>query len=91
MLEDHLTREQVEKIEEELNAENKIEAIKIFRDFTGLGLKESKDNIEDHINHLIERDPDKYGHLLSQGRSGCFAVFIIFLGSAPGLLSLIIG
>ncbi len=86
MLEDHLSREEIEKIEEELNAENKIEAIKIFRNFTGLGLKESKDNIEDHIRNLIERDPEKYGHLLSKGSTGCAGVFLIFLGSATGLL-----
>jgi len=83
MLNDHLNREQIERIEEELNAENKIEAIKIFRDFTGQGLKESKDSIEGHIKDLIERDPEKYSHLLSQGRSGCFAILILFFSSVP--------
>ena len=89
MLEDHLNREQIERIEEELNAENKIEAIKIFRDFTGQGLKESKDNIENHIKNLIERDPEKFGHLLSQGRSGCLGIVALFLSSVPVIFLLI--
>jgi len=83
MLEDHLSREQIERIEEELNAENKIDAIKIFREYTGVGLKESKDNIEDHIRNLIERDPEKYGHLLSRGASGCFGIIILFFTAIP--------
>ena len=83
MLEENLNKEQIERIEEELNAENKIEAIKIFRDFTGQGLKESKENIEGHIKDLIKIDPEKYSHLLSQGRSGCFAILILFFSSVP--------
>ncbi len=89
MLEDHLNEEQIDRVEEELNAENKIEAIKIFRDFTGLGLKESKDNIEGHIKDLIERDPEKYGHLLSKGSTGCFAILIFFFSSIPVIFLLL--
>ncbi len=83
MLEEHLNREQIERIDEELNAENKIEAIKIFRDLTGMGLKESKSYVEDHIKDLIERDPEKYGHLLSGGNTGCFAILLLLFGIIP--------
>ena len=86
MLEDHLDREQIENIEKEIFAENKIQAIKICREYTGWGLKESKNYVEKHINDLIEKDSEKYGHLLKQGRSGCFATIKIFICSAAGII-----
>jgi len=82
MIEDHLSSEQIEKIEEELNAENKIEAVKQVRELTGLGLKESKDLVDSHIQRLLERDPEKYGHLMSRGSSGCFGVLVLIIGPA---------
>ena len=87
---DELTKEQIENIEEEIFAENKIQAIRLCREYTGWGLKESKDFVENRIRDLLETDPEKYGHLLSQGRSGCFAVFILLIGSTAGLFSLIL-
>ena len=82
MINDHLTGEQMEKIEDALNAENKIGAIQLFREYTGMGLKESKEAVEDHIKRLIERDPEKYGHLLSAGSTGCFGILGVILSSA---------
>lgn len=80
MIEDHLNREQIEKIEEELNAENKIQAVKQVREFTGFGLKESKDLVDSHIKRLLEKDPEKYGHLMSRGTSGCFGLLLLVFG-----------
>ena len=34
-----------------LNAGNKLEAIRIIREKTGMGLKDSKDRVEDYIDH----------------------------------------
>lgn len=82
MIEDHLSSEQVESIEEELNAENKIQAVKQVREFTGLGLKESKDLVDKHIKRLLERDPEKYGHLMSRGSTGCFGALLLLFGPA---------
>lgn len=76
---DRLTDEQIEKIMDELGAENKIGAIKLYREFTGVGLKESKGFIDDHISGLIERDPEKYGHLASAGGKGCASIAAVFL------------
>ena len=83
MMDGHLTSDQIENIEEEIFAENKIQAIKICREYTGWGLKESKNYVEKHINDLIEKDSEKYGHLLKQWRSGCFAILILFFSSVP--------
>ncbi|MCK4890293.1 MAG: ribosomal protein L7/L12 [Candidatus Aminicenantes bacterium] len=84
---DQLSREQIEKIEEELFAENKIEAIKICRDYTGWGLKESKNFVERHIKGLIEKDSEKYGHLLSTGGRGCSSVAVFLIGLSIGIFS----
>ena len=84
-----LTREQIERIEEELFAENKIEAIKICRNFTGWGLKESKNFVDNHIKDLIERDSEKYGHLLTQGGRGCSSAAVFLVGLSIGIFYLI--
>ena len=90
MIEDHLSGEQIQKIEEELNAENKIRAVQQVREFTGLGLKESKDLVDEHIQRLMERDPEKYGHLVSRGSSGCFGVLFLMIAPAALALTLIL-
>ena len=52
---------------------NLIEAIKIVRDRTGLGLKESKELVERHAN-AVENEPapetDEWNRLLSGGAQG---------------------
>jgi ribosomal L7/L12-like protein len=53
---------------------NKIEAIKIYREATGLGLKESKDAVE-----LIESELRGSGQLPAKTKSGCFALLILIL------------
>jgi hypothetical protein len=58
-----LTPKQVAQIEAALAAGWKIEAIKIYREATGKGLREAKDAIEALIPELIERDPQKYSKL----------------------------
>ncbi|MEN8221658.1 MAG: ribosomal protein L7/L12 [Acidobacteriota bacterium] len=73
---DYLTSDQTEKIREELESQNKIQAIKMCREFTGWGLKESKDYVDKMVDEMIERDPEKYGHL-SSARSGCFGLIAI--------------
>ncbi len=86
---DELRTEQMDRIMEELGAENKIGAIKLYREFTGVGLKESKEFIENHINELIERDPEKYGHLAAAGGRGCASAAVLFIGLSIGMFYLI--
>ena len=62
----------------------KIEAIKLYREFTGMGLKESKDDIEKLEASLRERFPDKFA-AAPQGK-GCFGAAAVFC-VATALLS----
>ena len=89
MTEKDLTQEQIAGIKEEIEAENKIEAIKMCREYSGWGLKESKDYVERYIKELIERDPEKYSYLLSSGSSGCFAVIFLMVISTATIVFLV--
>ena len=60
---------------------NKIEAIKIYREATGLGLKESKDAVE-----LIESELRGSGQLPPKTKSGCFALLGLLLMFFYGVL-----
>ncbi len=71
------TTEQLDKMRKALAAGRKIEAIKIYRSATGLGLKESKQFVDSLIVKLLEQEPVKYDKLAQSG-SGCMSV--VFLG-----------
>lgn len=71
--------EQIESIANALAAGRKIEAIKIYREATGLGLKEAKNFIDALIPKLIEQDPVKYGALTTPQGAGCASVIITVL------------
>jgi hypothetical protein len=60
---------------------NKIEAIKIYREATGLGLKESKDAVE-----FIESELRGNGQLPPKTKSGCFALLSLLLIVIYGVL-----
>ena len=60
----------VERITRALAANQKIEAIKIYREVRGSDLREAKDFIEELIPQLIEKDPERYSDL-KQGQAGC--------------------
>ena len=62
----------VEAITDALESGQKIQAIKIYRDATGKGLKEAKEFVEQLIPSLIEKDPDRFAALNPKG-AGCAA------------------
>ncbi len=62
-----LTEEQREQILELLLQQRKIDAIKVYREATGEGLKESKDFVETIIRELRKEHPD----LLPAQKAGC--------------------
>ncbi|MBX7244503.1 MAG: ribosomal protein L7/L12 [Candidatus Sumerlaeaceae bacterium] len=62
------------QIEAELSRGNKIEAIKIHREATGLGLKESKDAIDALEAKLRAAHPDRF-----PVKSGCMSVVVLLL------------
>ncbi len=84
---DDLSLEVIEGISEALAKGSKIEAIKIHRQHTNQGLKESKAFIEALIPRLVEEDPTRYDGL-AKGGSGCAGVLLagVMLGAVVGTL-----
>jgi ribosomal protein L7/L12 len=76
---EQLSKEQVEAVANALASGRKIEAIKIYREATGLGLKEAKDFIDVLTPKLIEQDPEKYNALKSTQGVGCASIVIAVL------------
>ncbi len=81
---DQPTRQQIEEITGALAAGRKIEAIKIYREATGKGLKEAKDFIDALIPRLKEEDPQTYAKLSAGEGSGCASVVLFCVGLAVG-------
>jgi Ribosomal protein L7/L12 C-terminal domain len=71
MLVDRSVQDQIRSL---LLEGKKIEAIRIYREATGLGLKESKDAVE-----IIETELRTQGRLPPKTKSGCFALLSLIL------------
>ena len=57
---ENLTDEEWADIEGAIFARRKLHAIKHVREYTGAGLKEAKDFVEDHARYLLEAQPEKF-------------------------------
>lgn len=71
-----LSSEVIEEISQALCQGKKIEAIKIYRETTGQGLKESKEFIDALIPQLIEKDPEKYAQI-GKASDGCAGMILL--------------
>ncbi len=84
------TGSQMNAIADALRGGNKIEAIKLHRQATGLGLKESKEEIELIEAGLRTKFPDQFPPTPAaparKGKGGCLG--LIALGLATGLAGL---
>lgn len=87
---DKLSSEKTDLIKDALVSGNKIKAIKLYREFTGVGLKESKDFIDNLISDLIESEPEKYGRLSSSQGFGCRSTAVFLVGLTTMILALFI-
>ncbi|MCX5662752.1 MAG: ribosomal protein L7/L12 [Planctomycetota bacterium] len=67
-MESELTDAQWTEIEGHLQTGHKIQAIKLFRDFTGVGLKEAKDAVEAYEAELRQQFPERFA--AGSGKSG---------------------
>lgn len=76
-----LTEAQLNAIADALHAGNKIEAIKLHREATGLGLKESKDEIESIEAGLRAKFPEQFP-AKSAGKGGCLGLVVFGLATA---------
>ena len=83
-MDNELSDEQWEQIEEALFAGRKIEAIGLFRQWTGVGLKDAKHRIEDYEKDLRNQFPDRFSK--AANKSGCLVVLGILGG---GILSIV--
>jgi Ribosomal protein L7/L12 C-terminal domain len=69
-----LTDEQIARLSDYLFRGEKIQAIKVYRDMTGLGLKEAKDAVEDLERSFRASDPGRF--TASPQGKGCLGVVI---------------
>ena len=83
-MDEELTDDQKQEILEYLVKGQKIEAIKVYREATGAGLKEAKDVIDAWDRKLRAEHPDQ----MPAAKSGCGAVVlgaILILAAAASL------
>jgi len=59
---DKLTEEQIHEINEHILSGRQIQAIKLYREHTGEGLKEAKDFLDVVTAELKEKYPEKFEH-----------------------------
>ena len=74
---EQLSDEQLEQVADALANGNKIQSIKLYRAFTGKGLAEAKEFIDELIPRLKEQDPDKYVGNLDKP-AGCGTTVLLF-------------
>jgi hypothetical protein len=80
-----LSDDDVVRINDALFAGRKIEAIKLYRDSTGAGLKEAKDFVDALEERLRQAEPERFSTL--QGK-GCFLSLIpVVIGGVIAFLS----
>ena len=73
-----LDAEQMQQIADAIAASKKIEAIKLYRNFTGSDLKDSKEFIEMLSVRLNEKDPSRYPAM--PAGKGCLGLLLAGLG-----------
>jgi len=82
-----LSSETREAILEAIKSGRKIEAIKLYHDQTGAGLKESKDFIEELSRQFFQQNPDLKP--VSAGCAGAILLgFVILTGTITSLIIL---
>ena len=70
-----LNEQQRQAINVDIFDGRKIEAIKLYRAATGVGLKEAKDAVDEIEKDLRQREPGKFAK--PAGKSGCMSVVAV--------------
>lgn len=76
-----LTHTEIENVTKALTTEDSssfISAVKLYRKYSGMGLKECKAVVDDMVAELQRLEPEKYSHLSKRGR-GCMAFLVLLL------------
>ena len=79
-----LTEDQMKRIADAIVSKRKIEAIKVYREATGEGLKEAKEAIEEITASLATKHPE----LATKNSSGCFSVIAVGVILSYGVFEL---
>ncbi len=79
-----LTPEQWQPIDTEIHADRTIQAIKLYRTATGVGLAEAKQAVDARRDAII---PESNKQRLER-KSGCMSALLIVLASAAALIRL---
>lgn len=79
--------DQASRVRDFIFAGNKIGAIKVYREQTGLGLKESKEAVEKLEAELRASSPDRFTKTQSKGCTTVPLAVIIILGMLYSFLS----
>ena len=80
------TEEQWAQIQAELFAGRTISAIKLYREATGVGLKEAKDAMEAYRDRLLKEHPERF--TATPGK-GCMTMILLLLGLIAGTGALV--
>jgi ribosomal protein L7/L12 len=83
---DELPAEQLELIMDALFNGRKIEAIKIYRESTGKGLKESKEAMDALERDLRTTSPEKFTQAEAAG-SGCAKMVLLLVSAGAALVA----
>ncbi|MDQ8179872.1 ribosomal protein L7/L12 [Pelagicoccus sp. SDUM812005] len=79
---DDLNEDQMQRLAEALELNRKLDAIKIYREATGLGLKDAKDAVEKLHADLHQKYPDRYPEpSKSAGCSASAALLALAMGA----------
>lgn len=78
-MQNDLSPEQTQQLTDALATGRKIEAIKLCRQASGMGLKEAKEYVEKLTAPLLEQEPEKYAALKSTPGGGCTSVILLSL------------
>jgi hypothetical protein len=79
-----LTDAQLNAISDALRAGEKIQAIKLHREATGLGLKQAKDEIDAIEAGLREKFPDQFPAANRAAGKGCLGAVVFLLTAGVG-------
>ena len=77
-----LSEAQRQAVQNTLFAGRKIEAIKLLREATGLGLKEAKDLAEAMESELRQQSPEKFS---APAAKGCLGMMVLAVGAGLAL------
>jgi len=86
---EQLGDEKIQAMADALAAGRKIEAIKLYREATGKGLKEAKDFIDALVPKLKEQDPEKYAALGETKSAGCAPTILVALAFVAATMWLV--